>query len=145
MSRKAWIIAGMVLATPFLLFTGLLALIGAHALLLAAFPEEWSVENQTTAPVWVTPLGVGGRVPVPLPHYATRWATYSSPPYGELLVQPGERRKFHVDGYAMADVGGPPGVVVRTPAGDHRYCKGTFDGQTVLYVLDNLTSFASAS
>jgi hypothetical protein len=136
MKPRAWIIAGMIMTTPCLLFTGLLAFGVIHTSMLATFGDEWWVENRTAEPIWVTPLGVGDRGPVLLPHYDTRLATYSTSPLGEVRVESGERRRLVIDGYVAADVGDFPGVVVRTAAEEHRYCKGTADGQTVQFLLD---------
>jgi hypothetical protein len=145
MRRRVWIIVGMVLTIPCLLFTALLVFTIIHSLLLAAFGREWWVENRTAGPIWVTPLGGWNRGPVPLPHYATRLATYSASPFGEVLVRPGERRRLVIDGYAATDAGGHTGVVVRTAVCEHRYCKGTLDGQSAHYIIDDATLLNRAS
>jgi hypothetical protein len=136
MSRRVWIIAAAILTAPGLLCTGMLAVALLHAVFVAADGSEWWIENRIAGPLWVTPLGLGDRGPVPLPHYPTRLAMYTAPPFGAVLLRPGERRRLVLDRWAQTDVGGPPGVAVRTAAGEHWYCEGLLDGPGVLYPLD---------
>jgi hypothetical protein len=98
---------------------------------------EWWVENRTVDTLWVTPLAVGDRGPVLLPHFSAPLEMYSDQPFGEIQIESGERRKLVIDGYAWVDIGGPPGLVVRTAAGKHQYCEGTLDGTSVLFLLDD--------
>jgi hypothetical protein len=142
--RRAWIIAGIVLTTPCLFFTCLLVLVVFFYVNSVACRTDWWVENRTAGPLWVTPLGVGDRGPVLLPHYATPLAMYSDPQFGEVQIEPRARRRLVIDGYVAMDVGGPPGVVGRNAAGEHRYCKGMHDGASVILVFDEPSSLAKA-
>jgi hypothetical protein len=143
MSRRGWIIAGMLLTTPCLLFTCILGVHFLHCVLSA--PDDWWVENRTAATVWVTPVGVGDRGPARLPYYTTPLSDFSAAPFGEVRIEAGERRSFAIDTYVAMDIGGPPGLVVRTAADEHWYCKGTRDGESLTYLLDGQALLNRAS
>lgn len=142
--KRVWIIAGMVLITPCLLFTFLLGFAVLYCYILGG-PHEWRVENRTAGPLWVTPLKGDDKRPIVIPYYAAPQLAHSARAFGEVQIEPGERTSLAIDSYIEMDIGGFPGLVVRTAAGEYWYCKGAFDGQSVLFVLDNRSLSSRAS
>lgn len=135
--KRRWILAGLVLTAPCLVLTALLIIFALIAIVVVIFSSEWVVENRTVEPVWVTPMGMGSRSPVLIPHYSTRLPTHAN---GDVLVHPGSKTKLIVDGWAEMD-SSPLGLVVNTGNGEYRYDKWTPNG---LYVLHDLSALSPA-
>lgn len=145
MSRRAWIIVGILISAPCLFFTFILAALILKSSLIIAFGAECWVENRTQGPIWVMPVASGYEKPVRLPHHPTRF-TFARPPSGEVLIPPGERRRLVIDHYVAADIGGGLEMLVKTIEGEHFFDRtSSYASESEPNVIEDLTSLDRVS
>lgn len=138
MTKRHWVVAGLIVTAPCLLCTALLFVIVFVASIVIMFSSEWAVDNRTSEPLWVTPLASGSHRPVPLPNYSSRFPINT---LGEVSIQPGECTRFFIDAYVESDCPAL-GLVVRTSNEEYFFRASSRDNQ---YVLDDLTKLPRAN
>lgn len=133
---------GLILVSPFLLCTcvPLLLLVNTVNPLAVAFNSEFEVENRTSGPIWITPIGTTNQgSKAVLLQYTGRRLAIPSLHSTDLEVVPGRRVRIHYDwddinfsDILVRDLAGNESVFVVDAAPPTR---GYFQNQQPLYVI----------